>query len=252
MNRSIVIVLLLSLFTVIAGCTTSTQSSPRTPSSNAIDDYVTLGLNYLNNGQRDQARSNIQRALDIDSRSASANHAMALVNQAEGEVAAADDRFRKSISYDSSFTQGRYNYANFLWVQERWSDARDQYAEVVKDLGYRLRPESFVGLGRAELKLGRSAEAYQAFNDAVRLNPQLGIVWVELAEVEYLAGNYEQAASMLDEMAGLTSSTARSLWLGVRIHRELGNLNREASYGLALKNLFAGSPEAQAYLESLN
>ena len=43
--------------------------------------------------------------------------------------------------------------------------------------------------------------------------------------------------------------TSRSLWLGVRLSRVLGDQDQLSSYALALKNLFPESPEYRLYQE---
>lgn len=56
--------------------------------------------------------------------------------------------------------------------------------------------------------------------------------------------------SPIDRYEKMAPSSARQLWLGIRLQRILGDKNKQASYELALRNLFPGSPEYKAYKAS--
>ncbi len=231
---------------MLTACT-STPSSQVADPDKAIETYVQLGLGYLGNGQREQARFNLLKALELDRNHAGALHGMALLYQTEGELELAEQNFRRALAQEPGFTQARMNYARFLFLQGNHQRARDEYQRVTQDTNYRLRPDAFVGLALSEFQLGNRDAGRDALNRALRLNPNMAAALLEAAEIEWSDGNYPAARDYLTRFEAVARQTARSLWLGVRLARVFNDTNRAASYGLALLEIYPESREANQY-----
>lgn len=239
------------LMVVLAGAGCTTTSSTVTDPQRAVDTYVQLGLSYLASGQRDQARLNLLRALELDSNSPSALHAMALLYQTEGEVELAEQNFRRALSQDRNFTQARMNYARFLYLEGRFSDARGEYQRVTQDTNYRLRSDAFVGLALSEMRLENEDAARAAITRALNLNPNQPSALLEAADFAWIENDIAASRNYLDRYEAVAQQTARSLWLGVRLAWANNDTNRAASYGLALLEIYPDSREAGQYRLSM-
>ena len=248
MSRSLRLVWLLVTVIALAGCT---PASTVVDQQRSIDTYVQLGLSYLGSGQRDQARFNLLKAMELDRNSPAALHAMALLYQSEGEVVLAEEHFRRALSQDRNFTQARMNYARFLYLEGRFANARDEYLRVSQDANYRLRPDAFVGLALSELRLGNTAVARVALNRALTLNPTNASALLEVAELAWAENDIAGSRSSLDRYESVAQQTARSLWLGVRLAWANNDADRAASYGLALLEIYPDSREAGQYRLSM-
>ncbi len=233
---------------LVAGCALPTSSV--VDQQRAIETYVQLGLNYLGSGQRDQARFNLLKALELDRNAPEALHGMALLYQSEGEVALAEQNFQRALSQDRDFTQARMNFARFLFLEGRFDRARAEYLRVTQDANYRLRPDAFVGLGLSELELGNREGARLALNRALSLNPNQATALIEAAELAWDEQDYAQARNYLDRFERVARQTPASLWLGVRLAWTAQDRDRAASYGLALTQIYPDSNEALLYRQS--
>jgi len=80
----------------------------------------------------------------------------------------------------------------------------------------------------------------------LNLEPRRAQSALELAEIAFTARDYSKANKYLEQFSKSARHEPRSLWLGVRIERIFGNKDKEASYALALKNLY---PYSQEYLD---
>jgi type IV pilus assembly protein PilF len=242
------------------GCSTTTTTSSQTLTSSssgektdaekrqdALGSYIELGLGYIGQNNRDQARLNLLRALEIDSRSPGANNGMALLYQLERDSARAEEYFKKALSYDRDFTQARNNYAVFLATQKRFDEAFVQFDLASRDVNYQLRPQVFLSLGAVASKLGKTREATDAWERALALDKELPGPYLELANMYFERGDFPEAKRYLDRHAQLAQPSARSLWLAVRLEDAFGNADGVASKGMALRNLFPYSREAIAY-----
>jgi type IV pilus assembly protein PilF len=216
----------------------------------ALETHIQLAHGYIENNNRESARHHLRRSFDIDRNSAGAMGAMAMLYQLEGEPEMAETYFKRTLRRDRNATRTRNNYGVFLYNQERYQEAFQQFERVVADLDYDHRAQGLVNLGRAALKLGNAERAESAFKHATVLDRNLSSAFIELADLSFQNENYADAKRYLDNFTRLTQQTPRSLWLGIRIERIFGNRDREASYALALRNLYPYSKEHLEYIQS--
>lgn len=238
---------------LMVGCVTETNdplAKNRDPKK-ASEAYVEAGIRYMQKRQMGDAHRTLKRAYEISPDSASVNNAYALFYNMEGEPEQAEKHFKMALSFDPDFSQARNNYAAHLFERGRYNEAVEQLEMVVKDYRYSRRYTAFENLGVCYLKLDDKEKAKAAFNRALQLNPKMPISLLEMAEISMEEGNNLMAKRYLTHYESFAQSSARQLWLGIRLQRILGDKNKLASYELALKNLFPGSKEYKEYKASL-
>lgn len=236
------------VFAAITGCVTNEYGSlsANADPEKAEATFVRLGLAYLQNGDRDTAKTNFDKALEINKRSAEANEGIARLYQMEAENELAEKHFKLALRYDNSLSRAYNNYGNFLFDQERYEEAYEQFDIASKNVSYTNRAAALLNLGRTALKLNRKDRAKAAFEHAASLRPNFALVLEELAEITFAEEDYAAAKQYLDQHDRLTRPTPRTLWVGIRLERIFGNRDKEASYALQLRNLHNYS---QQYLE---
>jgi type IV pilus assembly protein PilF len=244
--------LALILCWALAGCVTSVDGGGPQPASQAqrVHAQLALARGYIEEGDWINARQPLERALSIDPRSSDAHVLLALVYQAEGAYASAEDHYRRAIRFDRTNSMALNNYGSFLYLQERYGEARDLLQRAADDSNYAARPQAFENLGLTELALGSGDRAQAAFTRALRLNPDLPLAHLELAEIQFSRGNNAAAIEHFERHRQLARQSSRSLWLGIRLHRAMNDRDAVASYGLQLRNLFPGSEEYRLYQET--
>lgn len=213
-----------------------------------VDTYIQLGMGYLREGKKDQARFNLLKAIDADSRSPEANSALALLYQSEGETTLAEKHYKKAIDSDKNFNQARYNFAGMLLASERFEEAEKQYSVLTEDVNYRLRAQSFLGLGKALEKQGDLDAAKDAFIRSYQRDPRLTIAFLELAGIALQQEDFVSAKGLLDQFEKDAEASPRSLKLGIDLAQKFNDADAEASYALALRNLFPNSREAREHI----
>lgn len=227
----------------LVGCGTTTTSGG--DPQRALENYIQLGRNYLSEGEREQARFNLLKALEIDDRSPDANNIMALLYETEGEVNEAKRLYRRAISSDRSYSPARMNYARVLYAEGEYSEARDQYQVASEDVNYRLRADAFLGLGLSQMRLGDHEGAKTAFNRAILLNSNIGPAFLEMAQIAYESREYPLALEYLENYETRAAETPRSLMLGIQLARIFGESEKEEGYSFTLQNMFPTSIEAR-------
>ncbi len=248
-----VIAIVLALSAILTGCITVKEGGGSIDKQKLIDNYVRLGMAYLQQDSRDAARRNFEKALAINSKSAPANNGMALLYQLNAEFSLAEKYYLKAISSDASYTQAKNNYGIFLYRQARYQEAYDVFKDVVEDLSYVHREHALAQFGRAALKIGKRERAKSLFHHSLNINNKVLISNIELAEIYFDEENYAESKRYLDQyLLFADRQSPQSLWLGIRIERIFGNKDKEASYALALRNLHPYSNEYLQYQATLD
>ncbi|MDX1734783.1 MAG: type IV pilus biogenesis/stability protein PilW [Halioglobus sp.] len=240
----------LALGFVLAGCVTTVEGgfTEKASPEKALEQRVALARQYIGEGNWEFAKRNLELASEIDPRSAEVHEAFGLMYQRTGELELAQDHFARSISLDRNCSRCRNNYAAFLYSQEKYREAEQQLENVVKDTLYTQRPQAFVNLGLCRLQLEDNAGADEAFSRALSMDRVNRIALLELAHLRYDAGDLASATRHYNSYRSLVrQQSARGLWLGIRIARDAGERDAEASYALSLSNRFPESAEYQAY-----
>lgn len=246
-------VLLLSLFLGQAACVTTTESvfTEKASPDKALEERVALALRYIGEENWEDARRNLDLAREIDADSPGVHGAFGLLYQRTGEYELAEEHFRKAIRLDSKLTRTRNNYAAFLIDRKRFAEAEEQLEYVVRDSLYGERARAFTFLGYTRLQLDKPDAAAEAFERALAMEPRDAFALLEMAHLQFAAGNHPQARRYYGAYRGLVrQQSARALWLGIRLARASGDKDAEASYALALTNRFPDSPEHKAYEQS--
>jgi len=248
--RSVAPLCAVLLCTLSAWCITTTESVFTEDASpeKALEKRVGLARHYIGEGNWEAAKRNLQMADDIDASNPEVYEAFALVYQSTGEYELAEENFKKAISLDKNFSRCRNNYAAFLYSQQRYKEAEEQLNYVVKDSLYSGRPNAFVNLGLCRLKLFDTQGAEEAFVRALAMDRTNQIALLELARIRYEAQDYPTATRYYDTYRGIVrKQSAAGLLIGIQLAKAEGDRDAEASYGLALRNLYPTSPEYQAY-----
>ncbi len=241
--------LVLLVFALLSvACVSNTTGGSRTnvDKAKALELHIQLAEGYIRNNNRESARHHLRRAFDIDRNSIEATATMARLYEMEGENELAEQYYQRALRRNKDMTRTRNDYGLFLYREKRYEDSLDQFEIAAADLDYDDRARVLVNVGRAAAQLGNTTRAEAAFKHANTLNRRLPSALIELADISFQQQDYASAKTYLDQYGEVARPSPRSLLLGIRIERLFGNKDREASYALALRNMF---PYSREYLE---
>lgn len=242
--------LLLLSVAAMQGCVTvPAEGSPReTNVREAVEARVAAGLAYIRRGEAGPARHHLSRALDLDDESAKAHNAMALLYRYERDPENEEKHYKKALAADSDYATARNNYGVLLYKEGRLDEARKQFLRAANNSSYESRGVAWGNLGRVYAAQGKMEKAREAFIKAVRLNPEESDAHLELARLYHEEKNFRMAWQYYQQYAKRTrTQPAEGLWLGIRLANHFGKLDQQSSYELALKRLYPGSKEYEAW-----
>lgn len=245
----------------LSGCATSSSESvainqSTVSSEGALQAYTTLGLQYLQTGDSVNAKSAVQKALDINPTYAPAFNALGLIFQVEGEIPLAEQYYKKAIEQEPASAMFHNNYGAFLFSEKRYQEACVELAKATEDPFYNSRSQAFENLGRCYQEVGRNDVAIHAFERSLKTGGVRPLALVELSDIYLTAGNVLKAEEYFSQFTDMVNSkrvnhSSKSLWVGIRLARENSKVSLATTYTLLLKNMYPESDEYMQYKESV-
>lgn len=252
MRRRASLVLGMAAVLGLAGCASSGGNSPfgRASDEEAAAANARLGASYLQAGNLQQADERLERALELDPNSADAHASYALLQMRLDKPDEAERHFERALKLEPDSPRLKNNFATMLCDRGDYDEAIDLFVEAANDRLYETPAYAYGNAGRCALDADRGDEAREFFQQAREADPDFGRPLIELAALDYDAGNLDAAADYLEAYHERERPSARSLWLGVRIERERGNAEEAERFGKRLVRNFPDSDEADAFFES--
>lgn len=243
-----------SVSLLLVACVTTTDSrfTKKESVEKAEESYVALGLGYLNAGDIKLARIKLNRALELEPKSPSANAAMGLYWQKREEPHMAEEFFVKSLDIDSDYVPAHYYYGRFLMAQKRAADGLEHLKIAAQDVEYPGRIQANEDLGLCYYQLDRKKEAQEAFVKAWKLNPDSTVATLNLAMMYFEQKDYDQSNRWYVRFERILKEhqlkqSASSLWFGIQLARTYKDKNREYGYAQLLKKEYPKSAEYKLY-----
>ena len=260
-KKSLMLSVVLMFTVLLMGCVVESQDRlfkkpTKKDLDSALNDYVNISYEHSKAKRYDLAMMSVKRALDINSRSAMANNALALVYQHQGEMDQAEKSFKKALSYDSKFSVARMSYGNFLFAQKKYMDACKQYEKASSDSFYVQRADAFFNLGLCKEKVGDINAAEIAYRRCLGIDVNYVKTLLRMSFIQFEKNRLPVAKKLFDQYAKLNREqkktlTPDALLLGIKLEQRFGNKDKEASMALFLKNIYPYSKEYLEYKDSL-
>lgn len=241
---------LLAVLLVCGGCATtrSTQEGDLSDTQRVgelAELQTNLGIAYMRNGQNELAYARLQKALQLEPRYSKAHYAIALLYERLGETQKAEQHYRDAVRFNPRDSSAQNNYGNFLCRNGRIAEAEERFMQALQNPLYASPEVAYSNAGLCVLKAGDLPQAEGYLREALARNPNLPAALYAMSDISFKQGEELSARAYLERFREVGKDTSRSLWLGVRIERALGDENAAASYALLLRTQYPDSPEAQ-------
>ena len=164
--------------------------------------HTCLGLVYQEEGKYEQARAELERAVELDSNSDDALRALAAAYEQLGSFTGAENTYRRAIEIRPEYWGGYHDLGAFYARRTKFTEATKMFEQVV-----RLAPDSFralYNLGAILILQGEDEEAIPLLQRSLQVRPSmeglnnLGTAYINLRQYANAADTYK-AALELDE-----------------------------------------------------
>ncbi len=211
---------------------------------------LNLAIAYLKEGRYEDAFKKLEKAKAADPGHSPTYNIFGLLYQQIGEPEKAEQNFKRALSLNSNDSSSLNNYGNFLCQQNRLEEATKTFKKAADNPLYQTPEIAITNTGLCLYNNQKKDEAKEYFQQALQVNPQVPQALIKMCELALDDFNYLSARGYLQRYQQVSRHTARSLWLGIQIERELGDKDTVSSYALLLKNSFPDSDEAAILRDS--
>jgi type IV pilus assembly protein PilF len=250
-RRAALIPAVLAALVVLAApvALTACSSSPKKFQEHrdtSADINAKLGLSYMQQGDYDTALEKLKRALDQDPNSVAANHYIAELYKVLNNNELAEEHYKKALRLDGNDPAIQNNYGVFLCDRKRYEEAEKHFLLATRISSYRHPDEAYENAGLCALRIPDAKRAETYFRQALEINPLLPNALYQMALLNFDAQQYLPARAFLQRYEAFSPATSKTLWLGFRIERALGNGDAAGRYAQDLRTKFPQSEEAGA------
>lgn len=252
-----------AVLALLAGCAgapgASDSMSMETAASSAADSGAIIGevspprdrarvhnelaAAYYERGNMGVALEELRIALGADPSYAPAYNILGLVHMDLKEYPQAQQSFERGLRIAPNDPDMNHNYGWFLCQTDREELSLRYFLAAIKNPLYASPQKSYALAGACALRKGNDSAARDYFERALRLDPNLPLALVNLAQIKYRAGELSAARGLVGRYNQIVEPTAESLWLAVRIERRLGDRAAETKQSAELRRRFPGSKE---------
>lgn len=204
-----------------------------------------LALGYLNQGDLQQAKAKVEKALVQDSRNPLANNLQGVVFQRLNEPHKAREHFRRAVSLAPDEPEYANAYGVFLCEQKMYDEGILQLLDVANNPLYRTPALAHENAANCALQAGKTGIAESNLIRALSLRPKFASAQLALAKLQAAEGRPDDAMDSLRVLEAYAPSSAESLALGARVATRLGNEDVAAAYIKKLKMRFPNSYQAR-------
>jgi type IV pilus assembly protein PilF len=236
---------------LVAGCAGSGERDAGLESGKSPADlYVALAAEYYRMGDMETALLNAQKAIDKDSKSASAHNVMATIYQQLDRNDLAEKHFQTALRLAPNDPFARTAWGNFLCEQGRYAQADAEFAKALAEPLFSAPWLALSSAGACARREGNSGKAEDYLRRALTANPRYFPALLEMAELDYDNGRHKSAQGYLKRYFAVRGQTPRALLLASRVERKLGSSKRARAYAKTLRQNFPDAPEVVYLNES--
>lgn len=232
----------IALVCVLAACA---APADKANGRSAAEINAELGLAYMQQGDYEHALEKLKHALSFDPQLASANHYIAEVYQQIGETKTAEAHYRKALAVTPVDPMLLNNFGVFLCRQKRLDEAQTLFMTAAKQPFYKTPEVAYSNAALCALEQPDEARAEEYLRTALRLNPKLPAALYEMAALKFRQQEYLNARAFLQRYFNAARASPQSLWLGVRVEKQLGDEAGAAKYATQLQRDFPLAAETE-------
>ena len=247
----------------VAGLSGCASSPPKSGATVAGADLVTdsdepdarrrartrldLAVLYFSDGKATIALDEVKQAIATDPSWFESYNMRGLIYTQLGDMPLAEESFRRALSLNPRAASVQHNYGWMLCKQARLPEALQMFGNALANPAYRDKAKTWMAQAQCQLEGGQRIEAEASFLRSYEIDPGNPITGYNLALLMFQRKELVRAQFFVRRINNSELANAESLWLGVRVERELNNRDAVAQLGGQLKKRFPQSRESSAY-----
>lgn len=234
---------------------TTTSNDPTNPKmefnpKGAADTRVQLALLYLEKKDMQQAKANLDKALEYQPNDAKIYRIFAYYYQQVNEDEKANEYYKESISLDSKNGDTYHNYGTFLCAQGDYKRAEESFLKAVELSSYTRVSRTYQNAAICAEEAKEYKKAIFYYEYALSHSPNSHYLYLALARLNITEKEYQAALINLFTFQRESKPNAESLWQWIRLSYATEKEASLSKYAGQLLELFPESQQALNYLNN--
>ena len=257
---------LMAVAIVIAAAVSGCASRLGGPSSSAQPEILTesdepdtrkrarirleLAVGYFEQGQTTVALDELKQSLVADPNFAEAHNLRGLIYMRLGDPRLAEESFRRALSISPRDPNVLHNFGWMLCQQGRYPESQQALAQAIASPTYGGRAKSWMAQGLCQVRAGQLSAAEQSLQRSYELDAGNPVTGYNLATLLYQRDEFAKAQFYVRRINNSELANAESLWLGIKVERQMENRDAMQQLVGQLRKRFAQSRELAAFERS--
>lgn len=208
---------------------------------------VELATGYFEQGKMNIALDEIKLALMADPSFADAYSLRGLVYMSLNDFGFAEESFLKALTLKPGDANILHNLGWMKCQQTLYPQAFSYFTMVLNDPQYSGRAKTWMTQGLCQIRAGQRVEAEASLLKSYELDAGNPITGYNLANLLYLNKDFTRARFYIRRINNSELANAETLWLGIKVEKQLGNTENLTQLASQLEKRFPQSPQAAAY-----
>jgi type IV pilus assembly protein PilF len=206
-----------------------------------------LAVGYYNNGQTKIALDELKQSIAADPSMFEAYNLRGLIYMRLDNTALAEESFRKALSINPKAATVQHNYGWMLCQQSRFTEAQQYFGSALANPAYGDRAKTWMTQGLCQLKNNQRVDAEASLLRSYELDAGNPITGYNLALMMFERKDFVRAQFHVRRINNSELANAETLWLGIKVERQMENRDAMAQLGGQLKKRYPQSREFSAY-----
>jgi type IV pilus assembly protein PilF len=206
-----------------------------------------LALGYLEQGKTTVALDEIKQAIQVDPTYSDAFSLRGLIYMRLNDFTTAEESFNKALSLKPRDSNVLHNMGWLKCHDGHFAQAMNYFNQALANPLYGERAKTHMAQGICQLKEGQLPEAEASLMKSYEYDAGNPVTGYNLANVLFQRKEYVRAQFYIRRLNNTELANAESLWLGIKIERQMANLQAMNQLAVQLVKRFPQSPQAAFY-----
>ena len=206
-----------------------------------------LASGYFELGQTTVALDELKQSISIDPNYSDAHHLKGLVYMRMSEPKLAQISFERALDLSPKDANVMQNLGWLLCQESRFEESEIYFSKALSTAQYGQRAKTHRTLGLCRVKSGRLDEGAVSLRASYELDSQNPVTIYNLAATLFQQHNFVEAQKYIRELNNSDLAIAESLWLGIKVERQMNNPSGVTQLGTQLVKRFPKAKEINNY-----
>jgi type IV pilus assembly protein PilF len=221
--------------------------SDETPNQRRARIRLELATAYFQQGQTHVALDEVKQAIAIEPAYADAYSLRGLVYLRLNNLPLASDSFERVLALNPRDADAAHNYAWLLCQNDRYEASDKLFAQALGNPRYAQPAKSWMAQGLCQIRAGQISAAEASLSRSHALDASNPVTSYNLARLLFERGQVQPAQPYVRQLNAGPLANAESLWLGIKIERQLNNPQGVVALADQLRDRFVHSRALIAY-----